>query len=208
MPVRVKICGITRIEDALFAERLGAFAVGFVFYPRSGRNIGPADAGRIARALGPEIMKVGVFVDEDAPRVRDIVAEAGLTAVQFHGGETPEYVRKFDDLTVIKAFRVGDGFEPGCMRDYPEGLFLLDTMTAGAYGGTGKTFDWGIAGACRGYGGIIVAGGLTPFNVGGAIRMTDPWGVDVSGGVELSPGIKDHAAMNAFFDAVRSVARE
>ncbi len=207
MPVRVKICGITRIEDALFAERLGAFAVGFVFYPRSGRNIGPADAGRIARALGPEIMKVGVFVDEDAPRVRDIVAEAGLTAVQFHGGETPEYVRKFDDLTVSR--RSGWRRVRAWMHARLSGRFVSPRHhDAGAYGGTGKTFDWGIAGACRGYGGIIVAGGLTPFNVGGAIRMTDPWGVDVSGGVELSPGIKDHAAMNAFFDAVRSVARE
>ena len=208
MPVRVKICGITRVEDALFAERLGAFAVGFVFHPRSGRYIRPADAGHIARALGPGIMKVGVFVNDDPATVRTIVAEAGLTAVQFHGDETPEYVREFSDLKVIKVFRVGDGFDPGCIRAYSEGLFLLDTMIAGAYGGTGKPFDWRVAASCRSYGSIIIAGGLTPLNVDEAIRTTEPWGVDVSGGVEVSSGIKDHAAMNAFFNAVRSVARE
>lgn len=208
MQVRVKICGITRVEDALHAERLGAFAVGFVFFPGSRRYIEPEDAGRITRELGPGILKVGVFVNGDPAAVREIAGEAGLDALQFHGDETPEYVRSFGDRTVIKALRVGEGFDPASMMDYPGEMFLLDAMAAGAYGGTGKSFDWRIAPACGNYGNIIIAGGLSPLNVAEAIMTASPWGVDVSGGVEVSCGVKDHAAMNAFFDAVRSVARE
>ena len=206
MTVRVKICGITRLEDALLAERLGAFAVGFVFHPPSRRFIEPAEAGRIARSLGSGILKVGVFVDEDPAAVRSTVETAGLTAVQLHGSEGPSYVRDLGGVMVIKTFRVGPDFDPDAIRAWPEGLFLLDTAVPGSHGGTGRTFDWRTARACGGYGSIIVAGGLTPENVAGAVQTAEPWGVDVSGGVESSPGVKDHGRMRAFFSEVRRVS--
>jgi phosphoribosylanthranilate isomerase len=207
MSVHVKICGITRCEDALLAERLGAFAIGFVFYSGSPRYIEPEAAGAISRRLGPFIARIGVFVDEDPGTVRATVRAAGLTAVQLHGSESPAYVRDLDGITVIKAFRVGDGFDPRVLTDYPVNLVLLDTAVKGVYGGTGKTFDWERALPCRKIGNIIIAGGLTAENVVEAVRITDPWGVDVSGGVESSPGVKDEVKMRYFFQRIQETFR-
>ena len=202
MSVHVKICGITRREDALLAERLGAFAVGFVFYPGSPRYIEPEAAGVISRSLGPFIARIGVFVDEDPGTVRAAVSAAGLTAVQLHGSESPAYVRELNGITVIKAFRVGDGFDPRVLADYPLDFFLLDTAVKGVYGGSGKAFDWKRALPCRAFGNIIIAGGITSENVREAVRIAGPWGVDVSGGLESSPGMKDATKMRAFFRAL------
>ena len=203
MSVLVKICGITRAGDALLAEQLGAFAVGFVFFRGSSRFIEPEAAGDISRRLGPRIERIGVFVDEDPRVVRAAVRIAGLTAVQLHGSESPLYIRALDGITVIKAFHVGGDFEPRVLADWPRGRFLLDTAVKGLHGGTGHAFDWQLAAPCRPFGDIIIAGGLTAGNVREAVGIAEPWGVDVSGGVESSPGIKDETKLRAFFDALR-----
>ncbi len=195
----IKICGITRLEDAFLAERLGAFAVGFIFYPKSSRYIAPETAGDITRSLGPEIERVGVFVDAALETVLDTVSAAGLSAVQLHGAESPEYVRELKGITIIKAFRVGEDFHPGILSDYRTDFFLLDTYVPGNHGGTGKTFDWPRAQACHNYGRIILAGGLNTGNICEAVRIAAPWGVDISSGVESAPGIKDAEKMNALF---------
>lgn len=208
MPFPVKICGITRLEDALLVQRFGAFAVGFVFHRRSPRFIQPERAGEISRLLGPSIARVGVFVDEDYASVLDTVRTAGLTAVQLHGGEDAGYIRALRGIQVIKAFRVGADFDPGLLGEFPADYFLLDTYVEGSHGGTGKTFDWALAAPCAAYGRIILAGGLRPGNVGEAIRKARPWGVDVSSGVERGPGIKDENTMSALFEATGRITSE
>ena len=206
MNIHIKICGITRLEDAFLAEELGASAIGFVFYQRSPRYIVPERAGEISEKLGPFIGRVGVFVDEEPGTVTEIFREAHLTAVQLHGMEDPSYVNVLNrkGIPIIKAFRVGDDFDCGTLTGYDSGTFLLDTFEKGnCYGGTGKTFDWNKAVECKKYGRIILAGGLNPSNVRDAITAVSPWAVDVSSGVEVKFGIKDPEKMRAFFDAVR-----
>jgi phosphoribosylanthranilate isomerase len=203
MSVQVKICGITRREDALLAEELGAFAVGFVFYPKSPRYIGPEAAGAISRCLGESIARIGVFVDEEPGRVRETAAAALLTAVQLSGSERPEYLERLQGIPVVKAFRVGEEFDPRMLGLYRAEWFLLDTAVKGSYGGTGMTFPWEKALPCRNAGKIIVAGGLDAGNVADAVRTAKPWGVDVSGGVESAPGRKDRGKMTDFFRSIQ-----
>ena len=211
MTVRVKICGITQCDDALLAEELGASAVGFVFYPPSPRSIAPESARIISESLGPFIVRVGVFVDEDPSVVAETAAIAGLTAVQLHGSENTEYLlalRKeahglVSRLGIIKAFRVGPDFDPEELRHCPADAYLLDAFEKGRYGGTGKTFDWERVLPCLHYGKIILAGGLTADNITEALRIVKPWGVDVSSGVERMPGIKDHKKMKMFFKTIQ-----
>lgn len=203
MKVRVKICGITRTRDALLAENLGASAVGFIFYPKSPRYIMPGKAGEISEKLGPFIARVGIFVDEDPSAVMKIVHIAHLTAVQLHGSENTEYVKELKEIQIIKAFRVAQDFDCERMSGYEVNAFLLDTYDeGGCYGGTGKTFDWKKAVECCKYGKIILAGGIDPSNVQEAVKIVRPWAVDVSSGVEISPGIKDIDKMKDFFTAV------
>jgi phosphoribosylanthranilate isomerase len=204
MNTHIKICGITRREDALEAERLGAFAVGFVFYPGSRRFIDPFQAGYISRSLSPSIERVGVFVDEAPEVIRETVRKANLTVVQLHGGEDPFSLRALEGIRIIKAFRVDRYFDSIILSVYPADYFLLDTFVDGAQGGTGKTFDWTASLPCREQGKIILAGGLNEGNVQNALSIVRPWGVDVSSGVEVSPGIKDHEKMRAFFRAVKN----
>ncbi len=200
----VKICGITRPEDARLAEDCGAAAVGFVFHPPSPRYIEPGKAKAISDGLGPFVTRVGVFVNEPAERIRAIAAEAGLDAIQLYGDEPPSYVAGLLGLRIIRAFRVGPEFDPKTPSDWPADAYLLDACEPGAYGGTGRTCDWDTARACAERYRIILAGGLAPDNVGAAVRAVQPWGVDVSSGVESSPGVKDHDAVRAFFAAVRN----
>jgi len=202
MPFPIKICGITRREDALLAERMGAFAAGFVFYPKSPRYIAPEAAGKITRALDGPILRVGVFVDAPPETVRDAVSFAGLDTVQFHGDESPEYVKEFGDMTVIKSFRVGEDFDPARLRLYPADFFLLDAFVPGERGGTGKPFDWSRAIPCREHGRILLAGGIHAGNAREAVCIAAPWGIDVSSGVESAPGIKDAEKMKALFQAM------
>ena len=191
MGIRVKICGITRYEDAKLASGLGADALGFIFYSKSPRYISPAKAREITRKLPPFIMRVGVFVDEDPNVVAQTIASAGLDAIQLHGSESPAYCAKFT-CPVIKAFSVQPGFDATALDAYDVSGFLLDTWDAKARGGTGKTFDWVAAKALTlRRDNIILAGGLGPSNLAEALEIVRPYAVDLNSGVEVRPGEKN-----------------
>jgi phosphoribosylanthranilate isomerase len=198
--VFVKICGITTEEDALLAVAMGADAVGFVFAP-SPRQMAPARAADIAKRLPPEILTVGVFRDEAPQRVVDIVNSAGLRAAQLHGHETAldtTWVRSRVPV-VIKGFPGGDP-ELAKAATYGADIVLLDSASPGS----GRVFDWSLAeGAPSGLR-ILLAGGLTPDNVGEAIERVRPWGVDVSSGVESAPGVKDPTKVRRFITAAQA----
>ena len=191
MAVRVKICGITRLEDALHAVNAGADALGLVFYDKSPRHVAALQAATICAALPPFITRVGLFVDASADFVKGILQTVSLDLLQFHGDETPAYCAQFGK-PYIKAVRVqaatnllkyAADFDAAC------GL-LLDAYVAGIPGGTGEMFDWKLIPANFPKP-VVLSGGLTPTNVRGAVQQTRPWAVDVSSGVELSKGIKD-----------------
>jgi phosphoribosylanthranilate isomerase len=210
MPTRVKICGITNWNDARLSVDLGASALGFNFYPSSPRAISPADAWSIIRRLPPFIEAVGVFVNW-APQAVDALARAlCLGSVQLHGGEEAgDLVELVRNHCVIKAVSVGSGFRlEGLSRFGLADALLLDGFAPGMHGGTGRTVDWKLARAARRYGRIILAGGLTPENVAEAIRVAEPFAVDVASGVEKGPGRKDPARLRAFFAAVESAQRD
>jgi phosphoribosylanthranilate isomerase len=198
----VKICGITNLDDALYAAECEANAVGFNFFKESKRYIAPEDALAIIRELPETVRRIGVFVNADAETVNKIASNLLLDFVQFHGDETVEYVRQFGQQA-IKVFRAGEGFDPSIVRSYNTPLSLIDAYDPEVYGGTGKTADWKSARAASQYGKIILAGGLTPENVQEAIRQADPFGVDVAGGIEIMAGKKDHAKMKEFIDKAR-----
>jgi phosphoribosylanthranilate isomerase len=207
--VRIKICGITNLEDARLAAELGADALGFIFYPKSPRYVAPEAAREIIAQLPPFVAAVGVFVDEEAAVVQGLAARLGLDWVQWHGQESPEYCRSLG-RRVIKGFRIKDesslaGLAP--FRGAAQAL-LLDTYKKGQVGGTGEIFDWHLACQAKKYGPVILAGGLNPENVAQAIATAQPEAVDVASGVEASPGKKDPAKLKAFFQAVRSVRRK
>jgi phosphoribosylanthranilate isomerase len=209
MSTLVKICGITRAQDARLAEKLGACALGFNFYEKSLRAIAPADAWDIRRKLAPTTQAVGVFVNWK-PEVIIYLAHAfQLTSVQLHGDETPKQLAYLEDeLPIIKAFRVGPGFLMSTFKKFRRAsAFLLDTAQRGHFGGTGKTFDWSIAQKAAASHKIILAGGLTPENVGEAILTVRPYAVDVASGVESRPGIKDPAKLRDFFAEVSRANR-
>jgi phosphoribosylanthranilate isomerase len=204
--VRIKICGITNLEDALLAAELGADALGFIFYAKSPRKVSPETAREIIAQLPPFVASVGVFVDEDAAVVQELAAQVGLDWVQLHGQESPEYCRGLRPK-VIKGFRIKDEkslmeLEP--YRDAVQAL-LLDTYKKGQAGGTGEVFDWQLARAAQTYGRIILAGGLTPKNVAQAIVTAWPAAVDAASGTEAAPGKKDPAKLKAFFKAVKEI---
>jgi indole-3-glycerol phosphate synthase / phosphoribosylanthranilate isomerase len=205
--VTVKICGITSKEDALLAVSAGADAVGFVFWPGSPRTVDPQAARAIAAAVPPFILRVGVFVDATAEEMRRVADEVGLDIVQLHGNESPEAVSRAP-RRAVKAVRVGPGFRPdeALRYDGTAAALLLDTRVEGdgRPGGTGRVFDWSLVRPVReGTSFLILAGGLTPENVGEAVAAVRPDGVDVSSGVESAPGKKDPAKMRAFVEAVR-----
>ncbi|PIQ97423.1 MAG: phosphoribosylanthranilate isomerase [Nitrospinae bacterium CG11_big_fil_rev_8_21_14_0_20_56_8] len=200
--VRVKICGMTRLEDAQLAVLRGADAVGFIFFKSSTRHIAPAEAKKIIAQLPPLVQTVGVFVNETADRVNRIADTCRLDAVQLHGEESPAFCRRIRKK-VIKAIRVKDLESLHSMEDYNVSAFLLDSYSDKEQGGTGKTFDWNLVHRAKKLGTIIMAGGLTPSNVHQAVRQVRPFGVDVCSGVEKSPGIKDPAKIDAFMTAVR-----
>ena len=202
--MNVKICGITRLEDALASIRAGAHAIGFVFYRPSPRYIAPAAAGAIVRTLPPFITTVGLFVDAPAEDVRATVAQAPVQLLQFHGAETPAYCRQFG-RPYMKAVRMGPEVDLlQYARDYPDAkALLLDAYVEGLYGGSGSAFDWkrvpdGLPLP------VIVSGGLTAENVGDAVRQVRPCAVDVSSGVESAKGIKDAGKIAAFIAGVRN----
>ena len=203
--VRVKICGITRLKDALSAVEAGADAIGFIFYEKSPRYIPLKEAALISAALPPFISRVGVFVNETEPRIRSYVSECKLDTLQFHGDETPEFCRNFS-IKVIKAFRLKESDHLKPLTTYDVDAWLLDSFSEKELGGTGKVFDWTLATeAKKRVPRIILSGGLTPENVREAIRKVQPYAVDVSSGVEISPGKKDLSKVNAFVDACKKM---
>jgi phosphoribosylanthranilate isomerase len=197
---RVKICGITRVEDALYAAELGASAIGFVFWSGSPRFIEPGRAREIARALPPFVAPVGVFVDQPAGHVKDIASVVGLGAIQLHGNEDLGYARALG-RRVIKAASVGTALS---LADFwpSEVTLLLDAMDGERRGGTGQTVDWERAGLIAARRRVILAGGLRPENVADAVRRVRPFAVDVSSGVESAPGVKDPQRLRDLFAAV------
>lgn len=200
----VKICGITREADAAAAAKYGAHAVGFVFYAKSPRNVAPERARTIAASLPPFMSAVGLFVDPSEDEVRRALAAVPLDLLQFHGAEPPEFCARFE-TPFIKAARVKAGLDLiQYARDYraARGL-ILDAFVDGTHGGTGTAFDWSLIPTGLPLP-IVLSGGLNPANVAGAIRRVSPWAVDVSSGVESSPGIKDPQKIAAFMKEVRS----
>ncbi|MBA1194842.1 phosphoribosylanthranilate isomerase [Pseudomonas entomophila] len=204
--VRSKICGITQVEDALAAVEAGADAIGLVFYAKSPRAVSVAQAREILAALPPFVTSVGLFVDASRCELQDILDAVPLDLLQFHGNETPEACAGHH-RPWIKALRVrpGDDLEAACQQYAGARGLLLDAYVAGVPGGTGETFDWSLIPA-RLSKPVILAGGLSADNVGQAIAQVRPYGVDVSGGVELRKGVKDAARIQAFMAAVRAAS--
>ncbi len=202
--VRSKICGITRPEDAIVAAQAGADAIGLVFYAPSPRAVNVQQAREIIRALPPFVTVVGLFVNASACEINETLDAVPLDLLQFHGDESPEQCSGYH-RPYIKALRVrpGDNLEAACERYSSASGLLLDAFVEGVPGGTGLAFDWNLVPAALPKP-IILAGGLTPENVSEAIERVRPFGVDVSGGVELSKGIKDAHRVQAFVKAVRS----
>lgn len=200
--VRVKICGNTNLKDTMAAVEAGADAVGFVFYAKSPRAVSPKGVAAIVSHLPPFVECVGVFVNEKPEVVRQIMSECGLSHAQLHGEESPQYCADLKQ-PVIKAVRVRTREDLASLSSYRVDAILLDAFVEGVAGGTGTAFDWGLAVEAKAWGPVILAGGLTPDNVGEAVSRVQPYGVDVSSGVELSPGVKDHAKVKAFVENVK-----
>lgn len=205
MDVKVKICGITNVEDALAAADAGADAIGLMFYEKSPRCVSIERAQEISQSLPPYIMRVGVFVDPDPGLVATAMSHCDLTLLQFHGDETNDFCLQFG-LMSMKAFRVKDASTLQQLAIYQTAAFLLDSYVAGKHGGTGEKFNWDLAVEAKKFGKpIFLSGGLTPENVASAVQHVQPFGVDVSSGVEAAPGKKDHKKIRDFVAAVRKV---
>lgn len=205
---RVKICGITRVEDARAAADAGADAIGLVFYQRSPRHVTVDAAVDIAAAVGPFVTTVALFVNPDAALVEEVVRRVRPGLLQFHGDEDGDFCDRFGQPW-IKAIRMKPGGDPVVeMAKFPNASgFLFDAWSPDAYGGTGTTFAWERIADLGGFP-LILAGGLTPDNVGEAVRLLRPYAVDVSGGVETAPGIKDAGKVGRFITAVKGLASD
>ena len=203
--MKVKICGITRLEDAEAAVSAGAWAIGLNHSPESARLVDPDAAEEIGQAMKRRCEVAGVFVNQTLDEIAAAVERAELTLVQLHGDEGPTFcmeVARRTGTKVIKAFRVRSPADVTASRAYKVGFHLFDANVRGRYGGTGESFDWDLVAGRSGGVPAIVAGGLTPDNVGEAIAVANPWGVDVAGGVETEgPGIKDHNLIESFMAA-------
>ncbi|NNE43827.1 MAG: phosphoribosylanthranilate isomerase [Gemmatimonadetes bacterium] len=202
----IKMCGITRLEDAIAAAEAGADALGFVF-AESPRRIDPKKAFALIHGIPSHVLRFAVVVDESPAEIADILANTEIDRVQIHGFEEPT-VHELMPTRTVKAFRARNHDVVREIEESAAPFFFLDTWRQHAAGGTGETFDWEIAKRARSLGRMVLAGGLTPENVGEAIREVGPFGVDVSSGIEVSPGIKDPAKIRAFVDAVRAADAE
>lgn len=201
---KIKICGIINKEDALWAINLGVDALGFVFAD-SPRKVSPRIAQEIIEFLPPFISSVGVFVNEDREKVKEIARNCNLTTLQFHGEESPSYCQGFRKK-VVKAFRIKDESILKKISQYKVDAYLLDTYSPEGYGGTGKTFNWDIARKIKELGiPVVLSGGLNPANVKEAINKVRPYAVDVSSGVEKEKGKKDPEKLKNFVKIVREL---
>ncbi len=198
--MRIKICGIKRLEDALVCEKQGADAIGFIFYDKSKRYIKPEDAGKISERLSPFLSKVGVFVNESLENINWISKTAGLNAVQLQGNEPVEFLSHIN-LPVIKGFRVNDDFDFRILNSFGKCGILLDSYSQQGYGGTGNSFNWEkIPKEFRNK--IILAGGVSSNNIEFIMAEINPAGVDVSSSLETSPGIKNHEEIIKFINKI------
>ncbi len=203
MPVKVKICGITNSDDARVAADAGADALGFIFYEKSPRFIPVPAAAAIISALPTHVVKVGVFVNAPEETVFEAITRCGFNLLQFHGNESPAYCLQFG-LMSMKAFQIRDQASLAALSDYNTDAWLLDAHSPDQLGGTGQTFNWDLAVQAQKFGKpIFLAGGLTPENVDHAIVRVRPYAVDVSSGVEKTPGKKDHAKVRDFIRAAK-----
>ncbi len=201
--MRVKICGITNSDDAIFCESAGAEFLGFIFYGGSKRYIDPLAALEIIQKLKPVTKKVGVFVNEELEVVNKIVKELQLDFTQLHGEETPAYTAEVKCKT-IKAFRITDGFDYGIIDKYGTSIPLFDTFSNNLYGGTGEKFDWNfIPGKFKGQ--YFLSGGISTENIKEVAASLRPFAVDVNSSLEKEPGIKDHNKVKDFFDQIGSI---
>jgi len=201
----VKVCGITRLTDALHAQQAGATALGFVFWPRSPRYIAPERAAEIIRELPATLATVGVFVNETVDGIRDAASRSGINTVQLHGDEPPAYADALG-WPLLRSVTVGEA--DGCAAWPADTVFLVDAADPVRRGGTGGRVDWQRAASIARDRRVILAGGLTPANVKQAIATVRPYGVDVSTGVEEAPGVKDFAKVAAFVTNARSAFEE
>lgn len=206
--VLVKICGITNLDDAIAAADAGAGALGFNFSTRSPRYIAPAVARKIVdglRAKYPQLLMAGVFVNESLEAIEEIAEVAGVSTLQLHGNETPEYCKALKNYYLIKVFSTGNTFAPEKVLDYDVAAIMLDAFDKNAFGGTGKLSNWIVARETRElFPKLFLAGGLSPENVADAIRQVKPYAVDACSRLEIVPGSKDHARVRDFIAAVRS----
>ncbi len=199
----IKFCGMTRLSDALVAAENGANALGFIFYPRSPRYLPPEKARELIRRLPPEVIRVGVFVNEAVEKVKEIYHICGLDLVQLHGDENPDYCRRFPAPMLIRAVSPRNGADLAVLNRYSCRAFLLDRREGTLYGGTGGISNWELGRRIRERFPLILAGGLNPENVMTAIENVLPHAVDINSGVESAPGIKDPEKIRAVLAAVR-----
>ncbi|MGD9949357.1 MAG: phosphoribosylanthranilate isomerase [Desulfobulbus sp.] len=206
---RVKICGMTRLTDALCAVEAGVDALGFIFYPKSPRNIDLDTARAIIAQLPPFIDRVGVFVGEKPTRVMEIARYCGLNTIQLHGAETPDVCRQLASVLpccrLLKAFRVGEHSTAGDIAPYAASVqgYLLDTFAKDAVGGTGMAFDWALIERLQLSRPFLLAGGLDCDNIRAALEQVAPYGVDANSGLEDAPGRKNHEKIRSFLTQVR-----
>ena len=204
--MKVKICGITREEDAVHAIEAGADALGFIFVRESPRFITSSFVASIVRSLPPFVVPTGVFVNATRDEVLRTIDASGIRCAQLHGDEKPEDMDGIP-VPVIKGFRIGEGFDVRTIQEFPASAYILDTFAGNSYGGTGRCFDWDIAVRAKQFGRIILSGGLTEHNVIDAVQQVRPYAVDVSSGIEQRPGIKDRDRMARFVVAARQASR-
>ena len=205
---KLKVCGITTLDDALMCVECGAAYLGFNFYPKSPRYIAPDAARAVIERLPAHVQIVGVFVNEPTPEdVLRIMSESGVTIAQLHGDETPGYCAAVGAERVIKALRVGPDFYPKQVLDYPAMAILLDAYDKRLYGGTGKTVAWDVAREAAQYTTLFLAGGLAPDNIASAVEAVAPFAVDVNSGVESAPGVKDAARLKDLVNRLAAVSQ-
>lgn len=201
--IEVKVCGMTRSEDALAVTRCDAAAVGFIFYPPSPRHITPQNAKKIIDVLPENLVRVGVFVNQEADDVKQIIELCGLDMIQLHGDEAPDYCRQFPPAMIIKALELKSDDDVRRALDYDVAAILVDSRHAGLYGGTGKISNWDLAFRLKSQKPLILSGGLSADNVDDALKIVAPDALDINSGVEDAPGKKNHEKLRQLFDVIR-----
>ena len=206
--MEIKICGITNMEDAVMAFAYGADALGFIFYEKSPRYVSPETAMRVIRNLPDDISKVGVFVNHDIQAVRQIYEFCGLDLIQLHGDESPAYCREFPQSILIKAISPGNEEDLGIVNRYGVRAVIIDARESGLYGGTGKKSNWELAAKLKEMHLLVLSGGLNAGNILEGIKTVSPHAVDVSSGVELSPGKKDPKKVQSMIETVHAAGKK